>query len=247
MVSLIVGLLLAAEPSGQEILKRVLETDSFGNTGAEISARALVTDRTGATRELVFTSRSRKVGDGRSKSLMRFSAPADLANVGFLQIQQEGGDDERFLFLPELKKSRRVAGKMRAQAFMGTDFSYADLDRRDLRDGKAKLIDTVQLGGKPVWHLEVTPDADSPYGKLELWVRQDNFVALKTVFTAAGGALMKTLTTEELKRIKGRWFITRTRMVNHQDSRSTQLTLEKVEPNDEVPEAEFTVRNLEKT
>lgn len=238
----------SAEPlAPAEIVRQMLNTDAWGLGEAEVSARAIIKDERGSQRELAFSARSRRHAPPLTKSLVRFRAPADLAGVGFLQIQKADDDDDRYLFLPELGKARRIAGNTRGSAFMGTDFTYADLDRRDLREGTAVLKGQEDLGKFPCYHLEVIPKrADSPYARLEIWVRTDNFVPLKTLMYNRAGVLLKTLVTLELRRIDGRWFLTRSRMTDHAAARTTELVLDNIQPRSDVPDDEFTVRNLEK-
>jgi outer membrane lipoprotein-sorting protein len=245
----LVGTTSAAElPPPEEIMKQVLNTDAWGLGDAAVSARAIIKDGRGGVRELSFTGRSQRYAPPLTKSLIRFRTPADVAGVGFLQIQKADEDDDRHLFLPELGKSRRVAGNTRSNLFMGTDFSYADLDRRDLREGTAIHKGMETLGKFPCYRMEVTPKrADSPYAKIELWVRTDNFVPLKTLRWNRAGVLLKTLVAQELRRVDGRWFLGRSLMTNHADGRTTELILDEIRTNVEVPADEFTVRTLEKT
>ena len=225
----------------------MLEADPWGLSGAVISARAIVHDKSGATRQLAFSGRSRRYDGSLSKGIVRFSAPADVAGVGFLQIQARSGDDDRFLYLPELKRARRITGASRGQAFMGTDFSYADLDRRDLRQAAAEGRGDEAIGRFPCWRIAVTPaGADATFARAELWVRKDNFLPLKMQMYSRSGALVKTLTTEEVRRISGRWFITRSTMTSHEAGQSTELIIDSIDPRADLPDGEFTVRNLEK-
>lgn len=241
------GAASAADPSPREIVDHVLESDPWGLSGAAISARAVVKDKSGATRELAFSGRSRRYDGALSKGLVRFTAPADVAGVGFLQIQAQDGDDDRFLYLPELKRSRRISGSNRGQSFMGTDFSYGDLDRRDLRRAAVVTRGDETLAGFPCWHISATPSgSDAAYARAELWVRKDNFVPLKMEMYGRSGALTKTLTTQEVRRIHGRWFITRSTMVDQEAGRQTELDIASVEPRDDIADSEFSVRNLEK-
>lgn len=235
-----------AELSPRQIIDEVLKSDPWGMMGANITARALVKDQVGSKRELAFTGRSHRYKPGLSRGLVRFAAPADIKGVGFLQIQKKDGDDERHLFLPELKKSRRISGKMRGNAFMGTDFNYADMDRRDLREASAVNKGEEAYGKFPCHHLDVTPTGtDAQYARIEVWVRKDNYVPLKTLMFNKAGVLVKTLTTQEVQRKKGRWFITKSLMTNHAERRTTELFLEAIEPVDEAPDDDFTLRKLE--
>ena len=250
----LIGLLLlasapaaAAPPSAQHLLDKVLDLDPWGLVEAEVAARVLIRDATGLTRELAFGARSRRYAPRLSKSLVRFTKPADLAGVSFLQIQRKTGDDDRHLFLPELKRSKRIAGDLRPNSFMGTDFSYGDLDRRELREAKARLRGEETLGKYACHILEVVPtSATATYARVDMWVRKDNLVPLRTLMYNRAGVLLKTLTTHEVRRIGGRWFITKSLMQNHQQNRKTELIIEKIQPRTDIPDDEFTVRNLEK-
>ena len=130
---------------------------------------------------------------------------------------------------------------------MGTDFSYADLDRRDLRRAAAEARGDEVLAGFPCWRIVVEPTgADATYARAELWVRQDNYLPLKMEMYSRSGVLLKTLTTQEVRRISGRWFITRSTMVSHEQGQKTELVIFALDPRTDLADGEFTVRNLEK-
>jgi hypothetical protein len=196
---------------------------------------------------LSLVARSRRYDPPFSKSLVRFTAPADLAGAGFLQIQKRDGDDDRFLFLPELKRSRRIAGNLRGTSFMGTDFSFADLDRRDLRESNTTKLPDENVGPHACFRLQTTPKrSDSPYSLVELWVRKDNYLPLKMKMYDRAKVLFKTFTAQEVRRISGRWYITKSRMVDHVQTHETELVIENIAPATDIADDEFTVRNLEK-
>jgi outer membrane lipoprotein-sorting protein len=237
----------APAPTPEVIVQRVLDADPWGLSGATVAAHATLKDKHGATSELAYEARSLRYDPPLAKSLIRFSAPADLAGAAFLQVQRKDGDDERYLFMPDLKKARRISGNLRANAFMGTDFSFADLDRRDLRESRATLKGEEDHGGTRCYHLEAEPTRpDSQYALIELWVRKDNFVPLKWVFYNKARMVVKTLTAHEVRRVKGQWFISRSTMVNQQEGHETELVLTDIQPRNDLPDDDFTVRNLEK-
>jgi hypothetical protein len=236
----------AKKLEADEIVARVVEADPLGLSGAEINARVTVTEKSGKTRALSFEAKSRRHAPPLAKSLITFNAPADVAGMKFLQIQNKDADDERFLYTPELRRSRRIAGTTRGESFMGTDFSYADLDARDLRQSKATLKPEETVGKLECHRLEVVPKStDSVYGKIDLWVRKDNFVPVKWVMFDKKGAAVKTLVAREMQRLHGRWFITSSRMTDQTTGRATDLVFEKVERKEEIPEASFSVRAIE--
>lgn len=233
--------------TGEQILERVMASDPWGMSGAEIRARAIIGDKRGARSQLSFRSKSMQYDPPLSKSVVRFSAPSDLAGAAFLQVQKKGGDDDRFLFLPDLKRSRRISGSLRSNAFMGTDFTYADLDRRDMRNSTAILKGHEKIGKFPCYKVEVVPSSkDSEYARIEAWVREDNFLPLKMAMYDRANVLLKTFMALEVKRVGGRWFISRSRMVNARTDHRTELVLEDINVAQKFSESEFTVRALEK-
>jgi hypothetical protein len=236
----------ATAPDPRTIVNHVLDLDPWGLSDGEVSAHATLTDKRGSTSTIAFDGRSRRYDPPLSKTLVRFSAPADLAGAGFLQVQNRAKDDDRYLYLPDLKASRRIAGNLRSSSFMGTDFSFADIDRRDLRDGQPSLVGAETVGKYECHHVAVAGNADSPYAKIDLWVRKDDFVPLKQEWTDKAGMVAKTLTALEVKRVSGHWFITRSLMVNHKESHSTELFLDKMVPRSDIGDDEFSTRNLEK-
>jgi hypothetical protein len=234
-------------PSADAIVQSVLDSDPWGLSGAEVTASALLTDKRGTTRTLSFVAASRRHDPPLSKSIVRFSAPPDLAGAGLLQIQNRESDDDRYLFLPALKRARRIAGNLRANAFMGTDFSFADLDRRDLRDSEAKLLGTEKLGSSDCYRIDVVPHRDdTQYSHLEMWVRKDNRLPLRTKMYDKANALVKTFETQEVRRVSGTWFISRSLMTDHKLNHSTLLTLQKIVVDTQIADTEFSVRALEK-
>lgn len=238
---------VAQEPSANEVLNRLLASDPWGLSGAEISARLRLVDKAGSKSELVFSGKSRQYDPPFTKSLVRFSAPADLAGAAFLQVQKREGDDERFLFLPELKRSRRISGNMRSGSFMGTDFSFADLDRRDFRESDVKFKGKEPIGKWPCLVADLTPkNKASEYSHIEIWIREENALPLRMKMYDRSGTLLKTFEALETKRVQGSWFISKSRMVNHQQKHSTELVLEQIAVKTDLPDDEFTVRALEK-
>lgn len=235
-----------ASLSAKEVVEKAIDADAWGRAGLEAKARVTVTEKTGQKRELAFEALSRRYAPPLSKSLLRFTAPADVSGMKFLLVQKTSGDDERTLYVPELKRSRRIAGGNRGERFMGTDFNYADMDRRDVRTGDATLAADENIGKYPCYHVSVNvKDGDSPYKKVEIWVRKDNVIPLKWVMFDKGGNAAKTLVARELQKHGGRWQITRSMMTDHASGRTTEVLIENMVDH-EVGGDVFSVANLEK-
>ena len=233
--------------NGSAILTQIVASDTWGLADAEIKAQATIREKDGNSRVVRFSAQSRYHDGTLTKSFVRFLAPPDLNGIKFLQIQKRDTDDERYIYLPEFKRIRRVSGKLRAGAFMTTDFSFADLDRRELRFAEATTLPDEKVGEVPCYRLSVKPkNDDAQYSRLELWARKDNHRVLKSLMYDLKGAHTKTLTVDESKQIQGRWFITRARMENHTGQRTTTLVLEQIVPRKDIPDDIFNSRNLER-
>lgn len=239
----------AAAPTltAAQIVQKVADTDPWGMGGASVNAKAVITDKSGNTRSLGFDGKSRKTSGALGNSIITFNAPADVAGTRFLQLQSSASDDDRYLYTPDLKRSRRIAGSNRSDSFMGTDFSYADLDGRDVRNSNSTLLADENVGKFECYHLIATPtNNDAVYGKVEMWVRKDNFVPLKQVMFNKGGTAVKTLLSKEIQKHDGKWFITASRMTDESTKRKTELSMDKINRDANIPMDNFSVRALEK-
>jgi hypothetical protein len=235
-------------PNARALVERLLEADPFGLAGATVVARLTLSDKNGSKRQLAFASKSKRYDPPFAKSIVRFSEPADLAGAAFLQVQNRSGDDDRFLFLPELKRPRRIAGGLRSSAFMGTDFSYADLDQRDFRDGNAVLKSEETVAKWSCDVLDIVPkSSDSQYSHVEIWLRKDNSMPIRMRMYDRQKVLLKTFEALEFKRVSGRWFVSKSRLTNQQLNHTTELDLQQITVTNDLPDDTFSLRALEKS
>ena len=246
------ALLLAAEApapalTARQVVDLVVDGDPWGMADAEVVTHGIMKDKHGSTSELRFTSKAKRYAPPLSETLVRFSEPPELVGAGFLQMQKQEGDDDRWLFLPELKRSRRISGSLRSSSFMGTDYSFADIDKRDLRESSVKLMPDELLAGKyDCWHVVVNPTReDAEYSRLDVWIRKDNHMPVLFRMFDKAGDLLKILTAEEVRRIGGSWYITKSRMQNVREQHETQWILERVVPGG-GRDADYQLRALEK-
>lgn len=228
------------------IVDKVVDADPFGMMDSQLQGRAVLHDKNNNERILEFRLDALRYKPGMSKTITRFAKPADIAGVGFLQIMRDDADDDRFLYLPDLKKSRRISGALRHNSFMGTDFSFADLDMRDLRESKATLKGTEKIGKFEYYKVDVEPTrSDTEYSKFEMWVRTDNFLVLKWLMYDKSKTLLKTYQASEMKRVDGHWYASKGRLENHKEKHTTDMYLDDMKAT-KVADTEFTVGKLEK-
>jgi len=232
-----------ASLSADAIVEKMLEQDPLGYGGAEARlTMVLVNDRNQENRRKVVMM-SRKDGDLR-RIFVRFQSPADVAGTSFLGID-DNGNRTQFLFLPAMAKSRRISGKQRNASFVGTDYSYADLDNRDIDDSTKKRLADEKVGSQDCFVVEVAPSSkESAYAKVTLWIAKSSWLPARIRFFDAAGGELKRLTVQEVKKVENRWVITESKMVDLKRQHTTVMKVTEIDIRDDIPLEQFTERAL---
>jgi hypothetical protein len=224
---------------------RTLKTDS---------TMVLINDR-GQTRERKSTTLTKLQKNGiDSKLLVKFLMPADIKGTGFLQIEHASADDDQWIYLPALKKTRRLVANNKKDSFVGSDFSYGDILLPKVEYYKHTLLRTEPLDGQDCYVIESIPrddniKRDSGYSKKLTWVRKDNFLETKVEYHDVNGRMLKTQSVTEHKLVEPdtqRWIAMRREMVNHQTKHKTIFTFDRIEPGVPVADDAFTTRSIER-
>ncbi len=195
----------------------------------------------------------------KGKDIMRmqfFLAPADVKDVGFLTYDYYGPekDDDQWLFLPDLHKTKRIASSDKSSAFMGSDFSYADMTKRVLDEWNYKLLKEDKIGDHKVWLIETLPinkEVEDRYGykKSILYVRQDIYMVVRGIHVLTESKKVKYMEMKNIEQIDGIWVATETWMKTTKNKRTLHRTILKtgnIKFNQPLDEDFFTVRQLEK-
>jgi hypothetical protein len=243
----------AQPPSGREIMERVDARDD-GDRSVQDLAMLLI-DQNGGTRTRRLRLWRRDAGKD-IQTILFFLAPADVKDTGFLtyDFADPDRDDDQWLYLPALKKSKRIATADKSGSFVGSDFSYADLTKRPLERYDYQLLQAGEQGGVPVWLVEAVPNHraeidETGYTKIRYTVRQDNAVVVGAVFTLRRGGREKHYTVTKLEQIDGIWVPTSMQMATTKGDvrlHETRLDLSHVRFGQPMDDARFSVRQLEK-
>lgn len=238
---------LLAQPSGREIIQMV-EQNPDGENRKSVMSMQLVNHR-GATRERTILSYSLDLGKD-SKSIMFFQSPADVKGTGFLSWQYDDPfkDDDKWLYLPAMKKVRRISGSSaKKESFMGSDFTFDDMGGRSVDEDEHKLLGEEPVDGSLCWVVESTPlDCDASYSKIISWIRQDALIPVKVEFYDRMGELLKTLVASDISNDSGFWTSHKLEMINHRRNHRTIITIDQIEYNLAINESQFTVPALER-
>jgi hypothetical protein len=218
------------------------------------SSMVLINDK-GQKRERKSTTTLKLQPNGvDSNLLVKFSFPNDIKGTGFLQIEHIDSDDDQWIYLPALKKSRRLVANNKRDSFVGSDFSYGDISLPKVDLYRHNLLRSEAIDNHDCYVVESVPANDTVkanhgYSKKVIWVRKDSFLEAKVEYYDLAGRLLKTqlIANHELvEPDKQRWFALYREMTNHQTGHKTVLNFEKVESGVPVPDGLFTTRYVER-
>lgn len=249
---------MAQEMTARQIMDKVNDRNDGDNRTAEM--QMVMIDKNGDKRVRKIKTFDKDVitdkGDEDRRRIMFFLDPADVRDTGFLTYDygDSAVDDDQWLFLPALKKTKRIASTDKSGSFMGSDFNYSDMTRKDLDAYDFKILKEDEVRGAKTWLIEGVPKTreeidETGYEKSIAFVRQDNFVVVRAVHWTATGGKLKYLDVTGLELIDDVWTITAMSMTSKKDKvtlHKTELTFSGVRYNQNLDDNLFTLRSLEK-
>ncbi len=214
-----------AEDRGLEIATEADQRDTgFHDFTAELSMLLKNAQGTESLREMR-TQVLEVEGDG-DKTLIVFDQPRDVAGTALLTFTHKVGADDQWLYLPALKRVKRIASRNKSGPFMGSEFSYEDLSSQEIEKYGYRYLRDETLEGQPMFVIERDPvDENSGYTRQVVWLDQAEYRPMKIDFYDRKNALLKTLTYSEYKQYLDKyWRANRMFMINHQTGKSTLLS-----------------------
>lgn len=189
-----------------------------------------------------------------TRLLIRFLFPGDVQGTGYLQIQHHEGDDDMWIYLPALKKVRRLVANNKKDSFVGSDFSYGDILLPVVDTYRHQLLRSEMVDGEECYVVESTPaneqiKKDFGYSKWMAWVRKSNFMEKKAEYYDASGRLLKTQMVPAVKEVDPnahKWWALRREVINHQTGHRTTLVFDLLDAAQSVSDDFFTTRYLER-
>lgn len=163
-------------------------------------------------------------GDG-DKSLIIFDTPADIKGTVFLTHSHAKEADDQWLYLPALKRIKRISSSNKSGPFMGSEFAYEDISSQEVEKYRYKYIKDEQVNGFDAYVIEQYPEyKSSGYTRQVVWMDKTMYQPIKIVFYDRKNTLLKTLTYYDYKPYLSKyWRSERMEMVNHQTNKSTTL------------------------
>ena len=188
----------------------------------------------------------RRIGSyGTSKSILRFTAPAEVKGVALLIVNHTDRASDQWMWTPAIERDRRIAAQDRSTRFFGTDFSFEDLEERDVDQFDYKLAGEDAIDGAPCWKIESKPKQakSSQYTSSLVWVRKDNYTAAQ-IEDYSNDKLIRRIHYSDIQNVSGVWTPRTVEVYDANRKSRTVLKLEKLEYNVPMKDEDFSVEAL---
>jgi hypothetical protein len=182
---------------------------------------------------------------GKSKAVLRFTAPAEVKGVALLVINHPDRASDQWMWTPAIERDRRIALQDRSTRFFGTDFSFEDLEERDVNQYEYVLIGDDTADGAACWKIESTPkeSKSSQYTRSIVWIRKDNY-ALARIENFIKAQIVRRLSYSDIQDVQGIWTARQMEMADLRRGSRTRLTLDKLEYNSAMKDEDFTLQAI---
>ena len=170
-------------------------------------------------------SRTLEVEDDGDKSMTIFDQPRDVKGTALLSFTHKTGPDDQWLYLPALKRVKRIASDNKSGPFMGSEFAYEDITSQEVDKYTYKFLRDDTLDGLDVFVFERYPvDKKSGYTRQIIWLDQENYKERKIEYYDRKNVLLKTLVFADYNLYLDKYYRAHDMyMVNHQKGKSTRL------------------------
>ncbi|MBW2568349.1 MAG: outer membrane lipoprotein-sorting protein [Deltaproteobacteria bacterium] len=181
------------------------------------------------------------------KQLIRFTSPADIEGTGFLSFEKEDESAEQFLYLPALRRTRRIVSSQKDHGFVNTDFTYEDMERRQVINYTHIISGNEKKQQNDCWILESRPvkKTNSQYSLIKSWIAKETHVPMFVEYYNKKGRLIKEYSVAKLLKIQGVWTEIEIVMADLERKHRTLIRINNITYNTELPDDIFTRRNLE--
>ncbi len=235
------------EERGLEIAKEADRRDAgFGDT--RVILTMTLRNKNGDERTRQMHSSSLEVSDDGDKSLIVFDDPADVKGTALLTHSHKEGSDDQWLFLPALKRTKRISSSNKSGPFVGSEFAYEDLSSQEVEKYNYKYLRDEDIDGRAHFVMERYPvDKKSGYTRQVVWLDQEHYRVFKVDFYDRKKSKLKTLSSSDFQQyLDNYWRPGRMEMVNHQTGKSTVLTFSEYAFQSGLKDSDFTRNSLSK-
>jgi len=241
--------------TAREVLDQAKALDDTTRHWTDRTQRMILTihDPSGAKKRRELTVYTKRYADDEEKTISFFTAPAEERGIGFLQWVHKGKDDEQWLYLPQYKRTRLIASRLRDESFVGTDFTYRDLEivgkllRWTEAEAPTKLLGEETVDGTACYAIELRPRQEGmPYQRIVVWMDKQRLTPRKVEFYDSDGARSKILTLNDVVDIGAIPTPRKLEMQNVKKGSRTSVELPEVTYNGGLQDEMFTQHYLDR-
>jgi outer membrane lipoprotein-sorting protein len=235
--------------TAREITEKAIDLVDFPSM--EMVSTLKIYDAKGRERVRQIATASRKFGDV-SKSIMKFMSPADVKGTTMLVYDYELKDDDMWIYLPALRKIRRIVSSEKGKSFMGSEFTNADMGKPNLDDFNFKFLPDETLNDKECWVVDaVCKDEDiedeNGFMRQVSWIEKTTYLCHKIEYYDLDDELHKVQSISDYeKQPSGYYFAFYLEKENVQNGRKSIMTIDKFQEGSELPESTFSPTMLDK-
>ena len=182
---------------------------------------------------------------GQSKVIIRFTTPPEIRGVALLIVNHPDRASDQWMWTPALHRDRRIALQDRSTRFFGTDFSFEDLEERDVDQFDYTILGDEAVDGAMCWKIKSIPrqSKSSQYTQQQLWIRKDNYVVAR-IDSFVDTDVVRRLNYRDIANVQGVWTAREMTMTDLRRGSLTRLALDKIEYNLPFKEEDFTLEAL---
>jgi len=231
-----------ASDMGRDIVAEAQKRSTSDSERYEGLLQTLVDGKKTSEKRWIFE----RVGShGQSKSVIRFTAPSEVKGVALLIVNHPDRPSDQWMWTPALERDRRIALQDRSTRFFGTDFSFEDLEQRDVDQYDHTLLSEEAIDGAATWKIQSIPkpSRSSQYTKTIVWIRKDNYATAR-IDSYEITQVIRRLQLSDIRQVQGIWTAHETVMTDLRRGSTTRLSLDKVQYNLPMKGDDFTVEAL---
>lgn len=247
-ITLLVTMGVSAQDA-REISKKA--SDAINLDAMEMVSTLKIISASGEERVRTLSTATRKFGD-ISKMMMKFLEPADVRGTTLLVFDYENKDDDLWIYMPALRKTRRIVSSEKGKNFMGSEFTNADMSKPNIDEFNYKLIGEETIDGKKCWKIESTCKTETQeeqygFSKRITYIEKESFLAHKIEYYDLNSELLRVETIKEYKKqSNGSYFAFYMEMKNVQNNRRSVMIIDKFQLGSTLTEAQFSPAMIEK-
>ena len=235
-------------PDAGQIMNKSRELSLTGSMSATINLS--ITEKNGASRNRTISMTTKSFSGGLEKRMIKFLEPADVRGTAMLVVDNKNSSDEMWIYLPALKRTRRIVSSEKGKSFMSSEFTNADMSSPTLSDFVNRQV--AESGKDNMWIIESIPvneDKEDEYGysRKISYIDMDNYQVQKMEFYNFDNELYKTIEIKSVHQMpEGKYMIRDMIACNHVTDRQSEIVFRNITEQVKVDDTFFTVQNLER-